>query len=41
MRAPAVQNACKGKARGTTLVMNVNGKQVPGKCDLVFKRNHR
>lgn len=41
MRTSALQNACKGKARGTALVLNVNGEQIPGKCDLVFKSNHR
>ncbi|MFV5490796.1 hypothetical protein [Acinetobacter sp. ASP199] len=41
MRDPAVRNACKGKARGTAVVVNIKGKNVPGKCDLVFKSNYR
>ena len=41
MRDPAVQNVCKGKARGSVVVVSINKKKVPGKCDLIFKDNRR
>ena len=37
----AARNACKGKARGTAMVVYVNSKQIAGKCDLIFKANLR
>ncbi len=37
IQEPTIQNACKGQARASTVVIHLAGKAVPGKCDLVFK----
>lgn len=39
MRDPAVQNACKGKGKGSAVIAKVATKTVAGKYDVIFRSN--